>query len=461
MNAILDKFSPEIRYIKSVNIKLGDSRIDPQFYSANQNFIGNLTTIPLSFFCEEIFNPSVFKREFVLNSTECRYLASSEIVSQDPDITYITNEQANRLNLKVKEGWVMVTGFGTIGSIRMVDKTIAGYAVANNVTRIVAKPGYSGFVATFLQSPSGNRLLNDHAAGAVVKYIEAPQIAKLPIPSLDDATIEKINEAYLTSVQMREEAKITMNKAIESFHRLNRLPILSNSKEANNISSDSTCYLTNTSKFSSAYRLDAHYYNRQAETAIQIINQSCLKIGALGDANVTQEIFYLNRFTRTFVEESYGIPYLAGKDLTKLRPSDVSYLSRTETEDIDTYALKKGWILMTCSGTLAKVSLVWNNFENWVATHDLIRIVPASKIDSGYLFAFLHSQYGYQQAQRFKHGAVVDHLTPEQLEEILVPIPESNIQFEIGQLVRASFDLRARANKLENEAIQVLNGSLK
>ena len=48
--------------------------------------------------------------------------------------------------------------------------------------------------------------------------------------------------------------------------------------------------------------------------------------------------------------------------------------------------------------------------------------VTSEDLDSGYLYAFLSTEYGYQQAIKFKYGAVIDHLTPEQIENF-IPIP--------------------------------------
>jgi type I restriction enzyme S subunit len=115
---------------------------------------------------------------------------------------------------------------------------------------------------------------------------------------------------------------------------------------------------------------------------------------------------------------------------------------------------------MTCSGTLARTCYICNNYEDWVATHDLIRIVTSEDLDSGYLYAFLSTEYGYQQAIKFKHGAVIDHLTPEQIEQILIPIPTKEQQKEIGDLVRKAYELRAEAIKLEDEAQELLTQAL-
>ncbi len=115
---------------------------------------------------------------------------------------------------------------------------------------------------------------------------------------------------------------------------------------------------------------------------------------------------------------------------------------------------------MTCSGTLARTCYVWNNYEKWVGTHDLIRIITSDDFDSGYLLAFLSSPYGYNQALRYKHGAVVDHLTPEQVSEILVPFPDDSKVKEIGELVREAYNLRAEAIQLEDKAQDIFNKAL-
>lgn len=460
MNIILDKYEVDISIVSSIKLRFDDCRIDPKFFSSNQNFINDLETQPLSDFCETIFNPSVFKREFLEDENECRYLASAEIVSLDPEITYITNDQANRLNLKVKKNWVLVTGFGSIGSIRIVDKIINGYAIANNVTRIVAKKDFEGFLAAFLESSYGNKLLNDYAAGAVIKYIEAPQMSKIPIPVLDNTIINKINENYIVAVTCREKSNELLSIAHSLMLKYNNLPQLTGLDiETIDATKESQIMYTNILDFTAAYRLDAHFYNPMAKRAIENIQNFSNDFRQLKD-DISEKVFYLNRFTRTFVDEGYGIPYMAGKDLIKIRPKDVSYLSYTETSGLDEYKLKTGWILMSCSGTLGRTCFIYKNYENWVGTHDLIRIVSKDNFDSGYLYAFLSSDYGYYQSLRYKHGAVIDHLTPQQIEEILIPIPSENQQKEIGDLVREAYDLRAEAIRLEDEAQAILTEAL-
>ncbi len=460
MNAILEKFNVDVLIVSSSKLNFDECRIDPQFFSTNQNFIDGLKTKPLSDFCDYIFNPAVFKREFLEDDNECRYLASAEIVSLEPEITYITNSQADNLNLRVKINWVLITGFGTVGSIRIVDEIINGFAVANNVARAIVKKNYEGFIAAYLASSYGNKLLNDYSAGAVVKYIEAPQIAKIPVPVLDSNTVKKINDLYLMAVNCREEAHILLLKVKSLILKYNNLPPLSEFEfEILDITKESEIKFTNLSEFTDDLRLDAHFYNPIAKRAVDNIKKYANDFRKLKE-DIAKNVFYLNRFTRTFVEKGFGIPYMAGKDIIKIRPTEVAYLSYTETQGLNDYKLHTGWILVTCSGTLGRIGFVYKNYENSVGTHDLIRIVCKENFDSGYLYAFLSSDYGYNQVMRYKHGAVIDHLTPEQVEEIFIPLPSEKQQKQIGDLVRQAFELRAEAICLEDEAQTLLTQAL-
>jgi type I restriction enzyme, S subunit len=450
---ILDLFEIETKIVDSSKIKLEESRIDPQFFSTNQSFIGNLETKPLSDFCEELFNPPVFKREFLEDSNECRYLASAEIASFEPEITYITNSQADALRLRVKRGWILITGFGTIGSIRISDLTIDGFAVANNVTRAIVKEKYRGYIATFLSSNFGNKLLNDYAAGAVVKYIEAPQIAKIPVPVLDESIIESINLQYLTAVTCREQAHDLLQKAQQLLLKYNNLPPLSDIKlETLDTDGEVEIRMTGLDEFTEAYRLDAHFYNPTAKFAVDEISKTNFQL--LRD--LSNEIILGKRFKRNYVESNFGTPFLGGKNIIQIRP-ELKYLSDTEISFIDELLIKRNWTLISCSGTLGRVCFVYDNYENYAASQHILRVNPNEDlVDPAYLNCFLSSKYGYYQLLRYRYGSVIDEIDDKNIEGVLVPLPSEQQQKEIGDLVRKAYELRAAAIKLEDEAQELL-----
>ena len=460
MSEILDKFEIDISLVSSSKLKFDECRIDPKFFSANQNFINDLDTQPLEFFCSEIFNPPVFKREFLEDENECRYLASAEIVSLAPEITYITNEQADRLRLRVKKNWILVTGFGTIGSIRISDNIINGYAIANNVSRIIANTGFEGFIAAYLESSYGNKLLNDHAAGAVIKYIEAPHIAKIPVPVLDQKTVKSIDEKYLSAVTCREKAHELLEKADSLVHQFNNLsPLSETNYETIDPSKETQIRLTNLSEFTDAYRLDAHFYNPIAKQAVENITQKTGRSKPLSE--LSEDIIMGKRFKRNYVESNFGTPFLSGKNIIQIRPADINHLSDTEISFIDDLRVKKNWTMITCSGTLGRTCFVYNNYEDYAASQHILRVVPNENlIDAGYLNCFLASDYGYHQLLKYKYGSVIDEIDDKNIATVHVPLPSDKQQKEIGDLVRNAYDLRAEAIRLEDEAQKILTQAL-
>ena len=166
------------------------------------------------------------------------------------------------------------------------------------------------------------------------------------------------------------------------------------------------------------------------------------------------------RSARNYVDKEHGTPFLSGKNIIQIKP-DLKYLSNTETNNLDEMLVKKDWILITRSGTLARTVYIWNNYEEFAASEHLIRVVPnTNEIDAGYLYAFLSSEYGYHQLLRYKHGAVIDEITEDQISQTLIPISDDDKQKEIGDLVRHAYDLRAEAIRLEDEAQEILTNAL-
>ena len=166
----------------------------------------------------DVFNPPVFKRQFC-KATErsVPYFQSSNVpvVSEFSDV-YVFKKQASSLNLLVKKGDILITGFGTIGNIRVVSKYQDGVCYANNVCRVrLNDDENTGYVYAFLSSKYGYAQLNKNASGSVVRYIEAPGIKKLIIPILDSSLVESVNKDINESVKLKETATELLTSAIQ------------------------------------------------------------------------------------------------------------------------------------------------------------------------------------------------------------------------------------------------------
>lgn len=445
--------------VDSCKVVSGDIRLDSSHFVDDSNIVlsENIRFEPLSNFIQDVEEPKLFTRIYCDKEFGVPYISSSEMSEIEPPVNsrFISKTLTGNINqYLIKRGQILVSAAGTVGSIVVATNELNGVAGTSDILRInVDVDANLGFVYTYLTSSFGANELANLAYGAIIKRVRGFQLAELKTPIIDSENKTKMNKLVLTALQNRDDANALIKHARSLVLRYNNLPELTVGK------TQSLFRKTNLNEFTDDYRLNAYFYNPIAEEAIANIQNNATDFRKLGDG-ITDRIFYLNRFTRTFVEAGFGVPYMAGKDIIKIRPTDVSYLSSTETSGLAEYKLQSGWILMTCSGTLARTCFIYKNYENWVGTHDLIRIVSKKDFDSGYLYAFLSSDYGYYQALRYKHGAVIDHLTPEQMEEILVPIPSYNQQKEIGNLIRQAYDLRADAIRLEDEAQTLLTQAL-
>ncbi len=103
---------------------------------------------------------------------------------------------------------------------------------------------------------------------------------------------------------------------------------------------------------------------------------------------------------------------------------NVSKASKKQLATIAAIRVLKGDIVISRSGTIGRVAYITNRLHNGIASDDLIRVrVPDEKIRY-YVYSFLQTQYAQDQIKRNEYGAVQQHLEPNHVTNILIPIPE-------------------------------------
>ncbi len=471
-NAILDLFSTtKTATPSSVAVSTGPFRLDAAFYSADS--VDAQATLSQSGARIEplrdlaaVHCSGVRERAFVGRDFGIPLLAGSNLdVTCDEDLKFVSRVLTRNIALEaLQTSDILISSAGTVGKADFVYRNHEGRLASQDVIRIRSKSDNPppGYLFAFLTSPIARGLIVNQPAGSVIVRVYEENLELLGIPRLGTATESRIAKMITGSFAARADAKCLLEKADAVLHSCNCLPYLSDEPAARHSIGDQpevfalACTRVAGGQASGTeYRLDAHFHNLTAQLAVANIKKCRSEVKTVAD--VTERVFFCNRFTRTFVDRDHGIPYLAGKNIVQIRPTDVAYLSSAQTDDLDQYRLQKGWILMTCSGTIGRTCMVWKNFEEFVGTHDLIRIVPeTSRIDGGYLYAFLSSDYGKQQVLRYRHGSVIDHVTPEQVQRLLIPCPSRKEQATIGDKVREAYEKRAEAIRLEDEAQAIL-----
>lgn len=181
---------------------------------------------------------------------------------------------------------------------------------------------------------------------------------------------------------------------------------------------------------STGKRFDASHYNPVLAQALTMLRGSGMELRPLGD--VCKRVFIPPRFKRVYVSAEHGIPFLQGSHLVHFQPADLKYLSVEEKAHVrlDRWIIQRGWVLVTCSGTIGRVAIARDQWDGWAASQHILRIVPREDdlAPPGYLYAFLRSFAGQAQLTSQIYGAVVDELTEEQARGILVPVAKTEAQ---------------------------------
>ena len=114
--------------------------------------------------------------------------------------------------------------------------------------------------------------------------------------------------------------------------------------------------------------------------------------------------------------------------------------------------------LITCSGTIAKVTITPKHWDGWTANQHIIRVVPVNSEIAGYLYAWLSSDYAYPLITRYIYGAVVDEINDAQVSAVVIPLlHDKKTQWEINDTVLEANRKRTEAYNLEQEALTVLD----
>lgn len=198
-------------------------------------------------------------------------------------------------------------------------------------------------------------------------------------------------------------------------------------------------------------RFDASYHLSEGETVKRTINNSPYKLISVGDA--AERIFYGARARRVYVsKKDHGIPFLSSSDILLSDLSNVKYVSKTHTPCIEDMKLQKGWVLISRSGTVGNCAYTNEKYAQRLASEDIIRLVPNNILRGGFVYAYLASKYGYSLLTQGTFGAVIQHIEPNNVAGIPIPVFPDDFQAKVDDLIQESSRLREEAADLLKKA---------
>lgn len=409
---------------------------------------------------EESFYPGRFKRIYCEKQDGIAFYLPSQMTDIYPEptkwISKLTNVSID--DLKLKNNTLLLTRSGTIGNVTIVSKTLENKVFSDDVIRTYFKNKEDlGYVYAFLKSEYGSNILKTNSYGSVITHIEPEHFKEMLIPDAPYSLKKKIHDLVIESYSSRDESNKLIDEATKiMIDELELPPIEELKKEAFSYSKDINSFSTKLSDLNG--RLEGNYHLPLVDV-IEKYSSKNANLIKLNSEKITEKIILPGRFKRVYVEKGNGKIFLGGKEIGQLNPENKKYLSLTHhSERIkNELSIIKNMVLVTCSGTIGRVSLVPEHWNNWTVNQHVMRILSKEPYYS-LIFVWLNSEYGKELVLRQKYGSVVDEITDKQLGDVVIPIFKDNkINTSILNLIEEANELRYQAYKQEQEAINIMN----
>ena len=203
------------------------------------------------------------------------------------------------------------------------------------------------------------------------------------------------------------------------------------------------------------FRTDASYHLSEGQNVQRCIAASPYPLTTIKE--VSEDIFIGNRAKRVYVKDSnHGIPFLSSSDILKADLDNVKLASKKYTPEIERMSLKKGWTLISRSGTIGNCAFANAKHAQKLASEDVIRLVPNNILRGGLVYAYLASKYGHSLLTQGTFGAVIQHIEPAFVGSIAIPFFPNSFQQEVDNLVQEAARLREEATCALEKAKQTL-----
>lgn len=205
----------------------------------------------------------------------------------------------------------------------------------------------------------------------------------------------------------------------------------------------SICKLSDS--FLKSGRLDSEYYQSKFSK-----NEAFIKCGVYKELSKIVKIKKSIEPGSSYYKES-GIPFIRVSNLSKfgLGNSEVFLDSKDfKIGELERLYPKKDTILLSKDGSIGIAYCVMEDIK-CVSSGAILHLqIQDPKILPQYLTLVLNSLFVKLQAERDCGGSIIEHWRIEEIEKVLIPILPLKIQENIELLIKKSFELKDKANKL-------------
>jgi type I restriction enzyme M protein len=127
-------------------------------------------------------------------------------------------------------------------------------------------------------------------------------------------------------------------------------------------------------------------------------------------------------------------PYYTPSAVLQDRPDAAKWLDTTRGSPAQLAALgavrvRTGDLVITRSGTVGRVAIIGSRLDGALVSDDFVRVRVPDEAMRLYLWAFLETHLAHDQLMMNEYGAIQQHLEPEHVRAVLVPVPTDPARF--------------------------------
>lgn len=316
-------------------------------------------------------------------------------------------------------------------------KTFASYLV-----RFVADEQYvkNEYLACFLNTKQAKKEIRRRARQSINQTnVNPEEVKEIELPLLSDLFQKEIANLFQESNKLRLHAELLYNQAEDILNRELGITNIENTKNYS--------VKTFLESFVKSKRLDAEYYQDKYTQLFDIIK----------NGKQLKELVTITKSIEPGSDEykDEGIPFFRVSNLTKFGLTDSNvFLDRKKYENL--LKPRKDTILFSKDGSIGIAYKAESDLDCITSGALLHLNVKKTTILPDYLTLVLNSKIVQLQAERDSGGSIINHWRLPEVERVIIPMLDYDIQNQISQKVQESFKLRKDSKNLINVAIRAI-----
>lgn len=378
---------------------------------------------------ERIFNGNRIKRVYISNKEYgLPFLSSSDILCTDLDnVKYASRRYTSSIeDMTLGEGWTLITRSGTIGNCAYTNKQHAQKLASEDVIRLIPNNILKGgYVYAYLASKYGYAMLTQGTFGGVIQHIEPDFVGSIPIPKLPENFQSEVDDLVKKSATLRSDATELLKEAeilLKSEASLKDLtPEDYDYFGPRTYKRQVSCFVRER-KDVNVVTINAFNHSERIRNTKQMISCTTLP---LKDVLLNGDVFSTGSFPRVEVKGENGVMLINQSDIfdTIIKGK---YISKRNVRLSN--LVEYGEVLIAGVGTLGenesfcRVIYANEGLVNQLVSGEFIRM-KTNAVPSGYLFAWLNTDYGFRFIRNTQAGTKLCRPIPKLLLEIQLGSP--------------------------------------